>query len=146
MYTRLWTLSRKKCAENRLFPAPVNGAPNGYISVVDNKAVSTREVQERLTHLLADVNSQLVSRWLKDPKVAQEDIEETMGLMLQVVAGLMGEIDVFIGSVETAGDPGTARSAGSPAEETEMVDLVSDEPIASLLSIDAPFHLAEGSV
>jgi len=118
----------------------------GYIPGVESKAPSTREVRERLTHLLADVNSQLVSRWLKDPKINKEEIEETMGLMLQAVAGLMGEIDIFIGSVETAADPAPAPSAGPQEVETEMVDLVSDEPIESLLSIEAPFHLAEGSV
>ena len=91
--------------------------------------------------MLADVNSQLVSRWLKDSKERPEDIGETVGLMLQVVAGLMGEIDVFIGSVDTATSP-----APSGPEETELMDLVTDEPISSLLRIEAPFHLAEGSV
>lgn len=118
----------------------------GYIRYVEHRPTSTREIRERLVHLLADVDSQLVSGWLKDPRENRDDVGETVGLMLQVVASLMGEIDVFIGSVDTpeTGEPASAASTGSREVETELVDLVSDEPIASLLEIEAPFHLAEG--
>ena len=118
----------------------------GYIRGVETKPASTREVRDRLAHVLADVDTQLVSGWLKDPKVNPEEISETVGLMLQVVAGLMGEIDVFIGSVDAqASGERTATGSESPEVETELVDLVTDEPIASLLSIESPFLLTESS-
>ncbi len=101
-------------------------------------------MRERLSQVLGDLDLLLVNRWLNDPKEKKADIEETVGLMLQVLAGLMGEVDVFIGSVDTT-EPGQEQSELSDStgsEDTEMVDLVSDEPIASLLSIEAPFHIS----
>ena len=108
---------------------------------------STREMRERLSQMLTDINSLLVSRWLNDPRENPEDVGETVGLMLQVVAGLMGEIDVFIGGVDTS--PATieaARKYSLPLnDENEMRDLESDEPVSSLIDPEASFGFAKGA-
>jgi hypothetical protein len=96
--------------------------------------------------MLADIDMVLVNRWLNDPKEKPEDIGETVGLMLQVLAGLTGEIDVFIGSVDTSQSKDETAASPLPAEEeTEMVDLVTDEPVASLLRLETPFEFTSSS-
>ena len=104
-------------------------------------------MRRRLTELLGDLNSMLVSRWLNDPKEDPTDIGEAVGLMLQLVVGLEGEIDVFIGGADNAAAVvGKTSQESGPDEETDLVDLITDEPVASMKKIEAPFKLAEGSV
>lgn len=107
-------------------------------------------MRRRLTELLGDLNSLLVSRWLNDPKENPDEIGETVGLMLQVVASLEGEVDVFIGSVDAANAAGAKAGPQTSAEpeETELADLGTDEPIGSLLKHGSSVEtsaLAEGS-
>lgn len=65
--------------------------------------VTTKEMQGRLRELLADLATMPVLTWLKEEKEAPSDLGDTISLMLEVQAGLMREIDVFIGSVESGG-------------------------------------------
>ncbi|HET6452347.1 MAG TPA: hypothetical protein VFI08_13600 [Spirochaetia bacterium] len=106
---------------------------------------TTGEMRKHLAQMLEDANSLVVSRWLNDPKEKMDEIGETVGLMLQVVAALMGEIDVFIGSVDTVGAEKPEQEQAPQEVETELVDLVTDEPVSSLLDIEAPFRLAQSS-
>jgi len=102
-------------------------------------------MRQRLEELLSDLNSMMVSRWLNDPKEDPTEIGEAVGLMLQLVVSLEGEIDVFIGGAD---NPAAVEGlpARAPEEETDLVDLVTDESVASMKKIEAPFKLAEGSV
>jgi len=106
---------------------------------------TTGEMRKHLAQMLEDANSLVVSRWLNDPKEKMDEIGETVGLMLQVVAALMGEIDVFIGSVDTVGAEKPEQEQAPQEVETELVDLVTDEPVSALLDIEAPFRLAQSS-
>ena len=65
--------------------------------------VTTKEMQGRLRELLADLATVPVLTWLKEEKEAPSDLGDTISLMLEVQAGLMQEIDIFIGSVESGG-------------------------------------------
>ena len=65
--------------------------------------VTTKEMQGRLRELLADLATMPVLTWLKEEKEAPSDLGDTISLMLEVQAGLMQEIDIFIGSVESGG-------------------------------------------
>ena len=87
--------------------------------------------------MLAATETLLVTRWMKDPKEDRAAIGETIGLMAQVMARLMGEIDVFIGSVDTAA-PAEDRAeilAPEVVLDTDLRDLVADEG-ASPLSLE----------
>jgi hypothetical protein len=64
---------------------------------------TTKEMQGRLRELLADLATMPVLTWLKEESEAPSDLGDTISLMLEVQAGLMKEIDVFIGSVESGG-------------------------------------------
>jgi hypothetical protein len=112
---------------------------------MEKRLPTTREMRVRLEQMLGDANLLLVSRWLNSPREDTEEIGETVGLMAQVAAALLGQIDVFIGSVDTAaaGVEKPTPQVASSQVETELVDLLTDEPIASLLNIEAPLHLAQ---
>ncbi len=85
---------------------------------------TTKEMQRRLRELLADLGTMPVLNWLKEEKEAPSDISDTISLMLEVQTGLMSEIDVFIGSVES----GSARyDRGSVTELAELADLKEGE-------------------
>jgi hypothetical protein len=64
---------------------------------------TTKEMQGRLMDLLADLKAMPVLNWLKEEREAPSDVSDTISLMLEVQAGLMAEIDLFIGSVESGG-------------------------------------------
>ncbi len=81
---------------------------------------TTMEMQRRLKELLADLAAMPVLHWLKEEKEAPSDISDTISLMLEVQTGLMSEIDLFIGSVES-GSARYDRAAG--AELGELADL-----------------------
>jgi len=85
---------------------------------------TTKEMQRRLRELLADLGTMPVLNWLKEEKEAPSDISDTISLMLEVQTGLMSEIDVFIGSVES-GSAGFDRAAAS--ELGELADLKEGE-------------------
>jgi len=86
---------------------------------------TTKEMQRRLRELLAELGAMPVLNWLKEGKEAPSDISDTISLMLEVQTGLMSEIDVFIGSVESGG-AGHDRSAA--AEELgDLADLKDGE-------------------
>jgi hypothetical protein len=101
---------------------------------------TTKEIQDRLRQLLAELATMPVLTWLKEEKEAPSDISDTISLMLEAQTGLMSEIDLFIGSVESGGvrydrsnDPdladlpegdeppgeGPVGRKGSPAVESE---------------------------
>ena len=80
---------------------------------------TTSEMQRRLRDLLAELGAMPVLNWLKEGKEAPSDISDTISLMLEVQTGLMSEIDVFIGSVESGGagyDRSTASELGDLAD------------------------------
>ncbi len=80
---------------------------------------TTTEMQRRLRELLAELKTMPVLNWLKEEHEAPSDISDTISLMLEVQAGLMAEIDLFIGSVESGG----ARYDRSiPAELSDLHD------------------------
>jgi len=62
---------------------------------------TTKEMQNRLRGLLEDLGSMPVLTWLREGKEKPFDISDTISLMLEAQTGLMGEIDLFIGGVES---------------------------------------------
>jgi hypothetical protein len=64
---------------------------------------TTLQMQDRLRELLAELATMPVLTWLKEEKEVPSDLSDTISLMLEVQAGLMREIDFFIGSVESDG-------------------------------------------
>lgn len=85
---------------------------------------TTVEMQRRLRELLAELGTMPVLNWLKEEKEAPSDISDTISLMLEVQTGLMSEIDLFIGSVES-GSARYDRAAGT--ELDELADLKEGE-------------------
>jgi len=85
---------------------------------------TTKEMQRRLRELLAELGTMPVLNWLKEEKEAPSDISDTISMMLEVQTGLMSEIDVFIGSVESSG---TSSDRGSVGELSELADLKDGE-------------------
>ena len=82
---------------------------------------TTRDLQARLRELLSQLNAKPVMTWLHGEKESPGDISDTVSLMLEVQAALMGEIDLFIGSVESGAFRGDAASEG------ELRDLADTE-------------------
>ena len=81
---------------------------------------TTKEMQRRLKELLDELGTMPVLNWLKEEKETPSDISDTISLMLEVQAGLMSEIDLFIGSVES----GSARyDRGAVTELGDLADL-----------------------
>lgn len=70
-----------------------------------------------------------VLTWLKEEKEAPSDISDTISLMLEAQTGLMGEIDLFIGSVES----GTVHSDLSAP--TELADLKDGDELEEDLEV-----------
>jgi hypothetical protein len=95
-------------------------------------------MQERLALMLADMNSLPVRRWIDDPK-EKPFVGETVGLMLQLMVSLMGEMDVFIGSEDLSAAWGESATPLSPDldEESGLLDLNADEPASLLNALDA---------